>query len=57
MPITKYSFLVKDVKDLAPTFRRAFTIARSGRPGPVLVDIAKSATSDETEYSQRKSGH
>ena len=39
MPITKYSFIVKDVKDLAPTLRRAFSIARSGRPGPVLVDI------------------
>lgn len=50
MPITKYSFIVKDVKDLAPTLRRAFDIARSGRPGPVLVDIVKSATSDETEY-------
>lgn len=52
MPITKYSFIVKDVKDLAPTLRRAFSIARSGRPGPVLVDIVKSATSDVTEYTQ-----
>ena len=49
-PITKYSFIVKDVKELAPTMRRAFKIARSGRPGPVLVDIVKNATSDETEY-------
>lgn len=52
MPITKYSFIVKDVKDLAPTLRRAFDIARSGRPGPVLVDIVKSATSDRTEYEK-----
>ena len=37
MPITKYSFIVKDVKDLAPTLRRAFSIACSGRPGPVLL--------------------
>lgn len=52
MPITKYSFIVKDVKDLAPTLRRAFSIARSGRPGPVLVDIVKNATSDVTEYTK-----
>ena len=52
MPITKYSFIVKDVKDLAPTLRRAFSIARSGRPGPILVDIVKSATSDVTEYTK-----
>ena len=52
MPITKYSFIVKDVKNLAPTLRRAFSIARSGRPGPVLVDIVKSATSDVTEYTK-----
>lgn len=52
MPITKYSFIVKDVKDLAPTLRRAFSIACSGRPGPVLVDIVKSATSDVTEYTK-----
>lgn len=50
MPITKYSFLVKDVESLAPTLRRAFEIAKKGRPGPVLVDIAKNATSDKTEY-------
>lgn len=52
MPITKYSFLVKDVEDLAPTIRRAFTIAKTGRPGPVLVDIAKNATSDKAEYEK-----
>ncbi len=52
MPITKYSFIVKDIKDLAKTIRRAFKIARSGRPGPVLVDIVKNVTSDETEYKR-----
>lgn len=51
-PITKYSFIVKDVKSLAPTIRRAFKIARSGRPGPVLIDIVKNATSDEADYKR-----
>lgn len=50
MPITKHSFIVKDVTDLAPTLRRAFAVAQTGRPGPVLVDIVKNATSDKTEY-------
>ncbi len=50
MPITKYSFLVKDVDELAHTIRRAFHIARKGRPGPVLVDIAKDVTANTTEY-------
>ena len=40
-PCTKHNFLVKDVKDLAETVRKAFYLARSGRPGPVLVDIPK----------------
>ena len=53
MPITKYSFIVKDVKELAQTIRRAFKIARSGRPGPVLVDIVKNATSDEADYTRK----
>lgn len=52
MPITKYSFIVKDVEDLAVTLRRAFKIAQTGRPGPVLVDIAKNATSDQTEFER-----
>lgn len=51
VPITKYSFLVKEVDNLADTLRRAFVIAQTGRPGPVLVDIAKNATADKTEYS------
>ena len=50
MPITKHSFIVKDVEDLAPTLRRAFAVAMTGRRGPVLVDIVKSATSDSAEY-------
>ena len=50
MPITKYSFLVKDVKDLAGALRRAFKIAQTGRPGPVLIDIAKDVTANKTEY-------
>jgi len=52
MPITKHSFIVKSVEDLAPTLRRAFAIAMTGRLGPVLVDIVKNATSDETEYTR-----
>jgi len=52
MPITKHSFIVKNVEDLAPTLRRAFKIAMTGRPGHVLVDIVKNATSDETEYKR-----
>lgn len=50
MPITKHSFIVKDVKDLAATLRRAFKIAKEGRPGPVLVDITKDATAKECDY-------
>lgn len=50
MPITKHNFIVKDVKDLAPTIRKAFEIARKGRPGPVLVDIPKDITAATTEY-------
>ncbi len=51
MPITKHSFIVKNVEDLAPTIRRAFKIAKSGRPGPVLVDITKDVTGAEAEYT------
>lgn len=50
MPITKYNFIVKDVTKLAEVIRRAFTIARSGRPGPVLVDITKDVTAAMGEY-------
>ena len=50
LPITKHNFIVKDVKDLAKTVRKAFRIAQTGRPGPVLIDITKNATADKTEY-------
>ncbi len=54
MPITKHGFIVKDVKDLAKTLRKAFRIAQSDRPGPVLVDITKDATSDTCEFVSRE---
>ena len=56
MPITKYSFIVKDVTKLADTIRKAFRIARTGRPGPVLVDIPKDITAAVTEYQKEELG-
>ena len=53
MPITKHSFLVKKAEDIAPTIRRAFEIAASGRPGPVLIDITKDATANTAEYTKQ----
>ncbi|MCC8082222.1 MAG: biosynthetic-type acetolactate synthase large subunit [Lachnospiraceae bacterium] len=50
MPITKHNFIVKDIRDLADVIRRAFRIARTGRPGPVLVDIPKDVTGARTEF-------
>ncbi|MCD8108537.1 MAG: biosynthetic-type acetolactate synthase large subunit [Clostridiales bacterium] len=50
MPITKHNFIVKDICDLADVIRRAFRIARTGRPGPVLVDIPKDVTGARTEF-------
>ncbi|SDZ81003.1 acetolactate synthase, large subunit [Lachnospiraceae bacterium NK3A20] len=50
MPITKHGFIVKDVNQLADTLRKAFCIARSGRPGPVLVDITKDVTQKKAEF-------
>ena len=50
MPITKHNFIVRNVKDLADTIRKAFYIAKSDRPGPVLIDIPKDITSAVTEY-------
>lgn len=50
MPITKHNFIVKDIKDLADTLRKAFQIANSGRKGPVLVDVPKDITALEYEY-------
>ena len=51
MPSTKYNFIVKDVDNLAGVIRRAFKIAQTGRPGPVLIDITKDVTANETEYT------
>ena len=56
MPITKYSFIVKDVADLADTIRKAFRIVRTGRPGPVLIDIPKDVTAAVTEYERQELG-
>ena len=53
MPITKHSFIVKDIKDLASTVRRAFKIAQSGRPGPVLVDVTKDVTAAKGEFQPK----
>ncbi len=50
MPITKHNFIVRDVSELANTIRRAFKIAQTGRPGPVLIDITKDATANSCEY-------
>ena len=50
MPVTKHSWIVKDVNDLAQTIRYAFAIARTGRPGPVLVDVPKDVTGAECDY-------
>ena len=50
MPITKHNFIVKDINILADTLRKAFKIAATGRPGPVLVDITKDVTANQTEY-------
>ncbi len=50
MPITKHNFIVKDVKELANSIRRAFMIAREGRPGPVLIDITKDVTAAKCEF-------
>ena len=50
MPITKHGYIVKDVNILADTLRKAFQIAGSGRPGPVLVDITKDVTANVCEY-------
>ena len=54
MPITKHGYIVKDVTKLADTLRKAFHIARSGRPGPVLVDITKDVTANMCEYEKKE---
>jgi acetolactate synthase I/II/III large subunit len=52
LPITKHNFLVKRAEDVAPTLRAAFHLARSGRPGPVLVDITKDAQQSSCEFDR-----
>ena len=54
MPITKHSYIVKDIRQLADTMRKAFYIAKSGRPGPVLVDVTKDVTGAKYEYTPRR---
>ena len=54
MPITKHNFIVKDIKDLADTMRKAFNIAEGGRPGSVLVDITKDVTAAVYEYEKKE---
>lgn len=56
MPITKHNFIVKDINDLAKTIRRAFKIAKTGRPGPVLVDVTKDVTDpkNKIEFTPEK---
>jgi acetolactate synthase-1/2/3 large subunit len=53
-PVVKHNFLVKDVKDLAETIKKAFFIARTGRPGPVLVDIPKDVSMHKAVFSYPK---
>ena len=50
-PCTKHNYLVKDVKDLASTIKQAFHLARTGRPGPVVVDLPKDVIAATTEFS------
>lgn len=54
MPITKHNYIVKDISKLADTIRKAFAIAREGRPGPVLVDITKDVTANSFEYEKQE---
>lgn len=54
MPITKHSIIVKNINKLADTLRRAFKIAKSGRPGPVLVDVTKDVTAATCEYTYKE---
>ncbi|HKL78127.1 MAG TPA: biosynthetic-type acetolactate synthase large subunit [Gammaproteobacteria bacterium] len=56
-PCTKHNFLVKDVRELAETIKKAFYLAASGRPGPVLVDIPKDISADECEFEYPEDVH
>ena len=53
MPITKHNYIVKEIEDLADTIRDAFRIAKSGRPGPVLIDITKDVTANKYEFESK----
>lgn len=53
MPVTKHNYIVKDVTRLADVIREAFIIAKSGRPGPVLIDVCKDVTAAETEFENK----
>ena len=55
-PCTKHNYLVMSIEELASTVKEAFHLARSGRPGPILVDIPKDITKETAEYSSRQSG-
>ncbi|MCR5703622.1 MAG: biosynthetic-type acetolactate synthase large subunit [Eubacterium sp.] len=54
MPITKHNFIVKEISDLADTMRKAFKIAQTGRPGPVLIDITKDVTANKIEFTNKE---
>ena len=54
MPITKHNFIVKDIRELAETIRRAFVIAQTGRPGPVLIDVPKDITDLKNKIEYQK---
>ena len=53
MPITKHNYIVKDVHELADMLRKAFKIAKEGRPGPVLIDVPKDITANMTTYKEQ----
>ena len=54
MPVTKHNFVVKRVEDLAHVIRKAFQIAQSGRPGPVLIDVPKDVTANRCQYERQE---
>jgi acetolactate synthase-1/2/3 large subunit len=54
MPITKHNYIVKDIKSLASTLRKAFHIAKEGRPGPVLIDVTKDVTAQLCEFEAKQ---
>lgn len=56
-PITKDSWLVETIEDLAPSIRRAFALAKNGRKGPVLIDVPKDITAQTTEYTPEPKAH